>query len=345
MAWQINAGTQLWTRPSPNHHAGQDCNGSGCHQARDKRMLRPAVVRTGAGPASPKPFAHSSVAGTACVGCHDAASGSGRPASHLATSNNCQSCHTTLAWLPVTAVDHAQVIGSCVSCHNGILATGKPASHVATSTGCDRCHTTNGWIPARFDHTGVAAHTCTTCHNAVQAIGMARTHIPTTQQCDACHGTLAWSPALVDHSAFAGACARCHNNTAAVGLSPGHLMTRLDCSTCHSYPEWSVLHFRHASSAYPGDHAAALGCSACHTGNTDQVSYSAPAYAGTCAACHAASFKPAAHPKTAKGRLYTVSELANCSGACHVYSDSSPPVITRSLPGSHHRVVDATFKR
>jgi hypothetical protein len=290
-------------------------------------------------------FSHASVAGTACVSCHSAASGSGKPANHIATSNNCQSCHTTLAWLPVSAVDHAQVVGSCVSCHNGTLATGKPAGHVVTSASCDRCHTTNAWMPARFDHAAVAAHTCTTCHNGVQAIGVARSHIPTTQQCDACHGTLAWAPALVDHSAFAGACARCHNGSAAIGLSPGHLQTRLDCSTCHSYPQWSAVQFRHTSASYPGNHATALSCTACHTGNTDRVPYPAAAYAGTCAGCHAAAFKSAAHPKTLKGQLYTVGELANCTGACHVYGDASLSVIARSLPGPHHRVVDATFKR
>jgi hypothetical protein len=285
------------------------------------------------------------VAGVACVGCHTAASGSGKPATHSATTNNCQSCHTTLAWLPVSTVDHAQVVGSCVSCHNGVVATGKAASHVATSAGCDRCHTTNAWMPARFDHAAVAAHTCTGCHNGVQAIGVTRAHIPTTQQCDACHGTLAWAPALIDHSTFAGSCARCHNGSAAVGFSPGHLQTRLDCSSCHSYPQWSAVQFRHTGAAYPGNHARALACTACHTSNTDQVPYSAAAYAGTCAGCHAAVFKAAAHPKTLTGQLYTVSELANCSGACHVYADATLAKIARSLPGPHHRVVDATFRR
>ena len=317
MAWQTNAGVQLWTRPERSHHAGQDCNGSGCHTARDKLMLRPGVPSAKAGAAA-------------------------KPATHIATTNNCLSCHTTLAWLPVARVDHSQVIGSCATCHNGTTATGKPSSHVATRAGCDSCHTTNGWMPARFEHTGVAAHTCTSCHNSVQAIGLARTHIPTTQQCDTCHGTLAWTPALIDHSAFTGGCARCHNSTAAVGLSPGHLRTHLDCSTCHSYPAWSTVRFRHTSAAYPGNHAAALSCVSCHTGNSEQLTYPAPAYAGSCAACHAADFKPAAHPKTVKGELYTVAALANCSGACHVYGDNG---IVRSLPGPQHRVMDAAFRR
>ena len=385
MTWQVNSGAQLWTRPN-GHHTGQDCGGSGCHNSRDKRALRPAALtvapksttasttasasrgapatssstspRAGvtlgsrlapaalAASAISAPFNHATVMGTACVSCHNGTSATAKPATHIASSNNCHSCHTTLAWLPVTRVDHSQVIGSCLSCHNGTTATGKPSSHIATTAGCDRCHTTNGWLPARFDHAGVLAHTCNTCHNGVQAVGMSRTHIPTTQSCDTCHGTLAWKPALINHSSFLGNCARCHNNNAATGVPPNHLRTHLDCSSCHSYPDWSVSHFHHLAAAYPGDHRAALSCSSCHTTNTEQVVYSAPAYAGSCAGCHASNYVAAAHPKTTLkgGPSYTVGELANCSGACHLYGDATLTTIARSQPGPHHRVTDAAFK-
>jgi hypothetical protein len=290
------------------------------------------------------PFSHATVMGTACVSCHNATSGGGKPASHLLTSDTCQSCHTTLAWLPVRVVDHTQVRGSCASCHNGVAAIGKPARHLATTAGCEACHTSNAWIPARFDHAAIGPHNCTSCHNSVRAIGLPRAHIPTTQQCDVCHGTLGWKPAKVDHASFLGSCASCHNNAGAVGLPPGHMTTRLDCSVCHAYPDWNLLHFRHTGAAYPGAHRAALSCTSCHTSDSDQVPYPSPANAGTCAGCHAKDFRPAAHPKVLKGANYTVSELANCTGACHVYSDSSQSTISKSLPGPHHRVSDATFK-
>ncbi|HZC86467.1 MAG TPA: cytochrome c3 family protein, partial [Steroidobacteraceae bacterium] len=388
MTWKTNVGTQLWTRPSPNHHAGQDCGGSGCHTSRDVKhvgsMTRQGATtvaartagttapKRGMGPVARAPagsaplaataaasaaatmpvsaaaavaFSHVSVAGTACVSCHSAANGSGKPASHVASSNACQNCHTTIAWLPVTRVDHTQVLGSCASCHNGTIATGKPSSHLPTSAACESCHTTTAWTPARFDHAAVTPHTCTTCHNTVRAIGMPRTHIPTTQSCDTCHGTLAWSPVKVDHSHLTTSCVSCHNNVAAVGFSPGHLRTQVDCARCHRYPDWSAVSFRHASSAYPTGRHAKLACSSCHTTNTDQVPYASAAEAGTCAGCHAKDFKPAAHPKTAKGVSYNAHELADCTGACHVYSDTTQSTITRSLPGPHHRVTDATIKR
>jgi len=391
MTWKTNAGVPLWTRPSPNHHAGQDCGGSGCHTARDRMALRPtrAAVsnivpkniagtaaskgpspgpRTGAsGPTAatgPAPrvsvlqaqaataanaalaavFNHATVSGTTCVSCHNAASGGGKPAAHIASSDSCQSCHTTLAWLPVATVDHSQVKGSCVSCHNGVTATGKPAKHLTTSAGCDSCHTTNAWTPARFDHAAVVVHTCTNCHNSVRAIGMPRTHIPTTQQCDVCHGTLAWKPARIDHSGLTARCASCHNNGGAVGLSPGHLGTSLDCASCHSYPNWSVIYFRHTSAAYPGVHRGAPSCTSCHTSNSDSVPYASPANAGSCAGCHAKDFKSTLHLKTSKGERYTVTELANCSGACHVYGDSAQTTVTKPLPGPYHRVTDGAFK-
>jgi hypothetical protein len=381
MQWKTNSG--LWTRPSPNHHAGQDCGGSGCHSSRDKLALRtprstlpakpapltpprtaPASPAPRSGPATlmlraaarsmpagvapgdptQAPFSHAAVAGSACVGCHSSAQSGGKPLPHIATSNDCQSCHTTLGWLPVR-VDHAQVTGTCLSCHDGRIAIGKASRHLPASAGCESCHTTNAWTPARFDHASVAPHACTVCHNSVRAIGMPRAHIPTAQQCDTCHGTLGWTPVKVDHTTLVASCASCHNNISATGEPPNHLATALGCATCHAYPDWSLIHFRHVSAAYPGAHRAALACTSCHSADTDKVPYPSAADAGTCAACHARDFKPAAHPRTSKGVLYGAHELANCTGACHVYSDATQSTITRSLPGPHHRVSDATFKR
>jgi hypothetical protein len=361
MTWQTNSGTHLWTRPSPNHHAGQDCGGSGCHTSRDRFAMRAPTTlpRTTTAPVAPRAgvpapttaapaaataaFSHATVAGSACLTCHTGASG--KPPGHIAVSNACQSCHTTLAWLPVTKVDHTQVIGSCSSCHNGQIATGKPSSHIATSAACASCHTTIAWTPARFDHAAIAAHTCTTCHNSVRATGLPRAHIPTTQQCDSCHGTLAWSPVKVDHSHLTVSCASCHNNVGAVGFPPGHLATQLDCARCHSYADWSAVQFRHTSVAYPGGRHATLNCTSCHTSGSAKIPYASAADVGSCAGCHAKDFKPAAHPQTLRGVSYTAHELADCTGACHVYGDSTRSTITRSQKGPHHRVTDATFRR
>jgi hypothetical protein len=338
MTWKTNTGVRLWVRDGPNHHKGQDCGGSGCHTSRDKHAVRPtaAVVTRGGATTAGATGATPTAAGA----------GAQKPADHIPTSNACMSCHTTVAWLPVRVVDHTQVIGTCFSCHNGKLAVGKPVRHLLSSNACETCHTTNAWMPARFDHRSVLPHTCTTCHNSVRAIGLPRNHIPTSQQCDTCHGTLSWTPAKLDHSTLLSNCQSCHNNTNAVGKPAAHMVLQRDCATCHSYPDWSALSFRHTSSGYPGAHHVALTCGACHTTNTDKVPYANAAGAGTCAGCHAKDFNPKAHPKNTRGALYTVTELSNCSGACHIYNDRSRDndSTAKRLPGPHHRVSDAAFK-
>ncbi len=47
-------------------------------------------------------------------------------------------------------------------------------------------------------------------------------------------------------------------------------------------------------------------------------------------------------PHTKYGNVkYTVSELRNCSGACHIYTDSTLTTISRSRPGPQHRVTSS----
>jgi len=217
MTWKTNTGVQLWTRPSPNHHAGQDCGGSGCHNPRDKRALRPRATSAGATQSAVK------------------------PPGHPATSNACSACHSASAWLPVVRIDHSQVIGTCVSCHSGTLARAMPATHIRTSAACSNCHTTNAWTPARFEHASVVAQSCASCHDSVHAIGTPANHVRTRESCSNCHGTFAWMPARLNHSRLAQPCAGCHDRGTATGMPVAHLRTRLDCGACHVYPDWLIV--------------------------------------------------------------------------------------------------------
>jgi hypothetical protein len=275
MAWYGEP--NLWVRPDPDHHAGQDCGNSGCHRPVDKRLLRPpaAAPRTtgSTAPATRAPRAAAGVVGARAVMVRSA----------LGMSLRTQAAPTSpaaLGGVRSTRIDHSAVTGSCISCHDGRIATGRPLQHPATSTRCDSCHTTNGWLPARFDHLAIAPRSCASCHDGIRAMGKPRDHVPTVQSCDACHGTLAWQPVRVDHSGLVTGCASCHNNVAATGLTVTHFRTQLDCSACHRYPDWSVITFRHASLSYAAGRPAGLGCSACHSTNTDQVSYAGSAGAG-----------------------------------------------------------------
>lgn len=282
-----------------------------------------------------------------CRGCHATASrirATAKPMNHIMSSDACGDCHSTLAFSPADRFDHLQVRGSCVSCHNNVQATGKPLGHVASDNNCDACHSTTAWTPARFDHSSVVPGTCSTCHNGVRATGKPMTHVPTTTECDGCHSTLAWTPAMFDHTGVMGACQSCHNGSAATGKNVGHMTTSRECNICHSISGWTPLIFVHSSPEYPGDHRRNLQCTDCHTTNTDMASWPAIAYRPDCAGCHANDYKADPHLKIANTNTrYTVSELRNCSGACHVYTDASLTTISRSRPGPQHRVNGGGF--
>ena len=86
----------------------------------------------------------------------------------------------------------------------------------------------------------------------------------------------------------------------------------------------------------------ALTCGSCHTTNTDAATWRAPTYKPDCAGCHASRFKPDPHKKYGDVK-YTVSELRNCSGACHVYSSSALTTILTRRSGPEHRITDSKF--
>ncbi len=356
MKWQTNAGVQLWTRPSTNHHAGQDCGGSGCHTARDKLVVGRPAPRTapktnltaGTPPRATVPAPTAAAAGVStgaahpdgmsgtCSGCHVP------PAGHLATTSSCQGCHGLSAWLPAR-VEHLQVRGGCVTCHNSRTLAGKTSRHLASTDACATCHTTNAWAPARVEHTQLTGHaSCAGCHDGLHATGTPRMHVQTAQSCDTCHGTLAWLPVRVDHSHLTQACRTCHG-TLTAGLST-HLRTNLDCAACHAYPDWSLVHFIHTASTYPAGHRNSLECSSCHTRLDSQVTYRSPANAGSCAGCHAENFRPEAHPEVTRGGNYSATQLADCSGTCHIYGDAAHTRVVRSMPGPYHKASDASFR-
>ncbi|MFZ2506918.1 MAG: hypothetical protein WAW79_00400, partial [Steroidobacteraceae bacterium] len=232
----------------------------------------------------------------------------------------------------------------CSSCHDGTKATGKPPTHIPTTLDCDSCHVTTAWIPARFDHTGVMPGTCIQCHDGVRATGKTPTHIATTASCDACHSTIAWIPARFDHANVApGTCSQCHNGTSATGKPGNHWLTTLECDSCHSTMAWTPVSYRHVSGEYPGDHSGPPACIACHTTNRDAATWKFPQYRPDCAGCHVDDYKEGPHKKVDQVSKYTVGELRDCSGACHVYTDATLTTILKLRPGPKHRAMDADW--
>lgn len=101
----------------------------------------------------------------------------------------------------------------------------------------------------------------------------------------------------------------------------------------------------HSSLAYePLDHSAILLCTACHLSNSEVVEWQTPTYQPDCAGCHAGNYKPGAHKKHENpDAFYTVGELRDCTGACHMYTDSSLTTIKVPRPGPEHRISDGSF--
>ena len=285
-------------------------------------------------------FDHSQAQGT-CFQCHNGTVQPGKPANHISSGNDCESCHATAAW-QMARFDHSGVTSPCSSCHNNVTATGKPSNHVVTIAECDTCHSTRAWEPARFDHGNITG-SCASCHNGSTATGKPGNHLVTTEDCDTCHVTRAWIPAYFDHSGVSGNCSSCHNGVSATGKNSGHFVTNRECDYCHAITGWTALTFTHRSSGYPGDHRRSLDCNACHQGNVEANVWRFPAYQPDCAGCHASNYKVDSHKKVDSPTInYTVSELRDCTGACHLYNDSSFTTI-RTLRTGQHRVNASEF--
>lgn len=132
-----------------------------------------------------------------CDGCHSQGSrvrATFKHARHGLTTDYCEACHLTSAWVPLARIDHAEALGTCNGCHNGTRAAGKPAGHIMAGEQCDDCHSTTRFSPVlRVDHFQVFG-VCSSCHNGTTARGQHVGHIPTVNECDACHNTTAFRP-------------------------------------------------------------------------------------------------------------------------------------------------------
>jgi len=277
---------------------------------------------------------HSQTLGT-CNACHNNIMAPGKPDTHPITQANCDTCHTTQIWT-IARFNHDGITAPCSSCHNGTQATGKNPEHLVTSEECDTCHNTRAWSPAEFDHSNIM-QACSSCHNGVSATGKHANHIATSGECDDCHSSNAWIPANFDHDLITGSCSSCHNGIMAQGKDSGHFVTTLDCDQCHSVNAWQPANYVHTGAGYPGDHRRALECNDCHTGNMETLIWPHPSYQPDCAACHANDFDMDEHKKVDTPTIfYNVSELRDCEGACHRYTDGSFTTIERARTGEHH---------
>ena len=246
---------------------------------------------------------------TSCAQCHDAGVATGKPADHLATTQDCGSCHDPQSsyWLGA-GYDHSalsivnnQSTPTCGSCHDGSAALGQSTTHVPepmAGQDCLVCHGTAfiSFALPTFDHTAAGiTDSCTSCHDGrahdgVIVISKPAGHIPTSFDCSACHVDTANGPGINGSSSSGFSRADRFVNTMHPAFTTG-------CASCHN---GSFDNAVFGARGYPSDsvHATVVAsgweCNACHstTGNfmeTNPVNHQDPAVmAQQCVNCHVA---------------------------------------------------------
>jgi len=180
-----------------------------------------------------------------CQDCHADGStvvATAKPARHIQTTEQCDSCHATRSFIPLARMDHMEVVGDCAGCHNNQIAPGKPIDHPPAGEQCDDCHLTVAFQPATivggFDHAGIVGN-CFACHDGVTATGKSVNHLPTTNVCEDCHRTDTFSlVARFEHSQALGTCSGCHDGVRATGKDADHVPTTAECDSCHTTTDW-----------------------------------------------------------------------------------------------------------
>jgi hypothetical protein len=134
---------------------------------------------------------HTDIIG-GCATCHNGTMAVGKPPTHIATNEPCESCHKSTTTLAGARMDHARATAPCAACHNGTTAESKSPGHFVTNLPCEACHRTATWTLVTYRHSSprFADHgrtsDCVSCHIAnAQAV---QWKFPAWQpDCAACH--------------------------------------------------------------------------------------------------------------------------------------------------------------
>lgn len=228
---------------NPNHTAAKfsmDCQN--CHNT---SVWQPATFNHNTNTTFPLTGAHIGVAcvschtngyttiPTTCVSCHLANYNATTNPNHATAkfSTDCQSCHTTSAWIPSTfnhntntsfPLTGAHIGAACVSCHTN--------GYNAIPTTCVSCHLANYNATTNPNHTAAQFST----------------------DCQTCHKTTAWSPSTFNHTSYFPITSGNHN---------------VSCTTCHTNPANYTVFTCLTASCHTKAHnqnQGSAGCYSCH---------------------------------------------------------------------------------
>jgi NMD protein affecting ribosome stability and mRNA decay len=221
---------------------------------------------------------------TACASCHlRDFQGTTNP-NHVAGgfSQNCQQCHTTVAWQPAT-FDHSSVgfpltnahatpprvcadchinnnyslsSTACASCHLKDYNTATtPMNHVQLSfpTACEGCHDTVAWTDGKFDH-------------STTGFPLTNSHTVPPRVCADCHINNNYNLTSANI-----VCVSCHLNDYNTATTPiNHIQVGFPttCQVCHDTTLWTNGTFNHNTTTFPltGFHTQ-VPCANCHVNN------------------------------------------------------------------------------
>jgi Cytochrome c7 and related cytochrome c len=286
------------------------------------------------------------------------------------TTDDCQSCHTTVTFVPANAFDHGQMTSTdCKDCHNGTTKTSKanplkfnltpPHVKISPTAKCTDCHTSfTTWKTALFDHSVLTpGDKCSSCHDGIVATGMPTTgngHIKTAgADCASCHNNfVTWRPAVMDHTVVASlTCFTCHDGKIAIFAGklttrgPNHILPgRNDCESCHTTATWKTVF----------DHSAVVGqaCFSCHNGTAATGKLSLSGFhvttSDTCETCHVTTLWTAvafshADPKVAAAGCATCHSGTTKVSTGFLTTKSSAHVVT-ALPCETCHTSTVTWK-
>jgi nitrate/TMAO reductase-like tetraheme cytochrome c subunit len=250
-------------------------------------------------------------------------------------SHDCQSCHTTTAWLPSTfnhgatafPLTGAHVTAQCQSCHlNGnyqITYTDCYQCHASDFSGvvdpshvlgnfshdCQPCHTTTAWVPSTFSHN-------------TTAFPLTGAHV--TTECQSCHVGGNYQITYTD-------CYQCHQGEFTGVTDPNHVLGNFshDCQPCHSTTAWLPATLDHNATGFPltGAHVTTT-CEACHVNGNYQLTYT------DCYQCHASDFGGVIDPN------HVLGNFSHDCQPCHTTTAWLPSTFNHSttafpLTGAH----------
>ncbi len=229
---------------------------------------------------------------TECQACHMDDFNQTQNPNHqqIGMSNQCNSCHTTQAWIPSTfnhsntnfPLTGAHTQTNCANCHQGQTtgistncfdchqtqynqSTNPNHSVLNLPTNCEQCHTTNPqWEPASFP-----------IHNNFYPL--TGQHFVIRDNCVACHNG--------NYTNTPDQCQGCHMGDFNGTTNPNHVALQFphQCDICHTTNGWSPSTFNHDQQYFPiysGKHRNKwANCSICHTNPSNFSVFS-------CITCH-----------------------------------------------------------